>query len=103
MRRKILEMPGVPGTPIIKPLQRSAGEFPESASHSLPGLERDDIKAYRLSIDVLQVKVKPAHAYKEMPPLYPVLMKPAPDKEYLAEAHPLHDCHYLRSPAPPIR
>jgi hypothetical protein len=64
----IVEMPSIPDTPLITRLQSSAGEFPESVSHSLPGVGRDDIKAYGFAIDVLQIKTKPVHDYKEMTP-----------------------------------
>lgn len=64
----IIEIPDLPDAPIITRLQSSAGEFPESVSHSLPGVARDDIKAYGFAIDVLQIKTKPVHDYKEMTP-----------------------------------
>lgn len=64
----IIEIPALPKTPIITHLQSAAGEFPESVSHSLPGVEEDGIKAYGFSIDVMQVRIKPVHAYKEMTP-----------------------------------
>ena len=61
-------MPSTPDTPLITRLQSSAGEFPESVSHSLPGVVQNDVKAYGFAIDVLQIKTKPAHDYKEMTP-----------------------------------
>lgn len=64
----IIEIPAVPDTPLMTRLQSSAGEFPESVSHSLPGVAGDDIKAYGFAIDVLQIKTKPVHDYKEMTP-----------------------------------
>jgi hypothetical protein len=64
----IIEIPSLPEEPVITRLQSSAGEFPESISHSLPGVEQDDIKAYGYAIDVLQIKTQPVHAYKEMTP-----------------------------------
>jgi len=64
----IIEMPAVPDAPVITRLQSSAGEFPESVSHSLPGVAQEDIKAYGFAIDVLQIKTKPVHDYKEMTP-----------------------------------
>ena len=64
----IIEMPAVPDAPVITRLQSSAGEFPESVSHSLPGVAQEDIKAYGFAIDVLQIKTQPAHDYKEMTP-----------------------------------
>ena len=64
----IIEMPSTPDTPLITRLQSSAGEFPESVSHSLPGVVQNDVKAYGFAIDVLQIKTKPAHDYKEMTP-----------------------------------
>jgi hypothetical protein len=64
----IIEIPEWPAAPIITRLQSSVGEFPESVSHSLPGVDQDGIKAYGFSLDVLQIKIKPAHDYKEMTP-----------------------------------
>lgn len=64
----IIEIPDLPDAPIITRLQSSAGEFPESVSHSLPGVAREGIKAYGFSIDVLQIKTQPVHDYKEMTP-----------------------------------
>ena len=64
----IIEMPSMPDTPLITHLQSSAGEFPESTSHSLPSVVPDDVKAYGFAIDVLQIKTKPVHDYKEMTP-----------------------------------
>jgi hypothetical protein len=64
----IIEIPSLPEEPVITRLQSSAGEFPESISHSLPGVAQDGIKAYGFAIDVLQLKTQPVHAYKEMTP-----------------------------------
>lgn len=64
----IIEMPSLPEEPVITRLQSSAGEFPESISHSLPGEEREDFNAYGFAIDVLQIKTQPMHDYKEMTP-----------------------------------
>jgi hypothetical protein len=64
----IIEMPGIPDSPVITRLQSSDGEFPESISHTLPGVAQDAIKAYGFAIDVLQIKTQPVHDYKEMTP-----------------------------------
>ena len=64
----ILEFPEPPDKPIVTRLQSSAGEFPESVSHSLPGVDRENIKAYGFAIDVEQIKIKPVHDYTEMTP-----------------------------------
>lgn len=64
----IIEMPGIPDSPVITRLQSSNGEFPESISHTLPGVAQEAIKAYGFAIDVLQIKTKPVHQYKEMTP-----------------------------------
>lgn len=64
----ILEFPEIPENPVITRLQSSAGEFPESVSHSLPGIDRDDIQVYGFSLDVKQIRIKPVHAYTEMTP-----------------------------------
>ena len=64
----IIEIPALPKTPIMTRLQSAAGQFPESVSHTLPGVDREDIKAYAFAIDVMQIKIKPTHDYKEMTP-----------------------------------
>jgi hypothetical protein len=64
----IIEMPAVPHAPVITRLQSSAGEFPESVSHSLPGAAQADTKAYGFAVDVLQIRNQPDHDYKEMTP-----------------------------------
>jgi hypothetical protein len=64
----ILEFPDLPQEPVITRLQSSAGEFPESVSHSLPGVAGEDIKAYGFALDVEQIRIKPVHAYTEMTP-----------------------------------
>ena len=64
----IIEIPDVPEAPMMTRLQSSAGQFPESISHSLPGVEEEAAKAYGFSIDIMQVKIKPTHDYKEMTP-----------------------------------
>jgi hypothetical protein len=64
----IIEIPALPKTPIMTRLQSAAGQFPESVSHTLPGVDREDIKAYAFAIDVMQLKIKPTHDYKEMTP-----------------------------------
>jgi len=64
----IIEMPTLPEEPVMTRLQSSAGEFPESISHSLPGEEREGFKAYGFAIDVMQIKTQPVHDYKEMTP-----------------------------------
>ena len=64
----IIEIPSLPDSPVMTRLQSAAGEFPESVSHTLPGVDREDIKAYAFAIDVMQIKVKPTHDYKEMTP-----------------------------------
>ena len=64
----IIEIPSLPDSPVMTRLQSAAGEFPESVSHTLPGVDREDIKAYAFAIDVMQIKVKPTHEYKEMSP-----------------------------------
>ena len=64
----IIEIPTLPKTPIMTRLQSAAGQFPESVSHTLPGVDREDIKAYAFAIDVMQIKIKPTHDYKEMTP-----------------------------------
>jgi len=64
----IVEIPSLPDEPVITRLQSSAGEFPESISHSLPGEEREGFNAYGFAIDVMQIKTQPTHRYKEMTP-----------------------------------
>jgi hypothetical protein len=64
----IIEMPTLPEEPVMTRLQSSAGEFPESISHSLPGEERERFKAYGFAIDEMQIKTQPVHDYKEMTP-----------------------------------
>jgi hypothetical protein len=64
----ILEFPEPPDKPVITRLQSSAGEFPESVSHSLPGGDGEGIKAYGFSLDVEQIRIKPVHDYTEMTP-----------------------------------
>ena len=64
----VVEIPAMPEKPFITTFQSSAGEFPESISYSLPGLENTDIQAYGFAIDVKQFRQKPVHAYKETTP-----------------------------------
>ncbi|MGD9329789.1 MAG: hypothetical protein PVJ53_00685 [Desulfobacterales bacterium] len=64
----IVEIPAVSANPIMTRLQSSAGEFPESVSHSLPGVKQEGVKAYGFAIDVMQIRTQPTHSYKEMTP-----------------------------------
>ena len=64
----IIQIPELPQAPIITRLQSSAGEFPESVSHSLPGVEQDGIEAYGFAVDLKQIETQPVDDYKEMTP-----------------------------------
>lgn len=64
----IVEIPTLPANPIMTRLQSSTGEFPESVSHSLPGVKQESVKAYGFAIDVMQIRTQPTHSYKEMTP-----------------------------------
>ena len=48
----IVEFPHVPAKAIITKIQSSAGEFPESITHSLPGVISPGINIYGLRPDV---------------------------------------------------
>lgn len=48
----ILRIPKIPATPIITWLQSSDGEFPQSSSHTLPGVENGNVDAFGLASDV---------------------------------------------------
>jgi hypothetical protein len=49
---EILKIAKIPETPIITRLQSSAGEFPASTSHSLPGVFGEEVEAFGLAPDV---------------------------------------------------
>lgn len=49
---EILRIATIPKTPIITRLQSSAGEFPASISHSLPGVFGEDVEAFGFAPDV---------------------------------------------------
>jgi len=49
---EILRIPKIPATPIITRLQFSDGEFPASISHSLPGIDGDDVEVFGFAPDV---------------------------------------------------
>jgi hypothetical protein len=48
----ILKFTQLPKTPVITRLQSSAGEFPASISHSLPGVMGRDVDAFGFAPDV---------------------------------------------------
>jgi hypothetical protein len=64
----IIELPELPMVPVITRLQSSAGEFPESISHSLPGGGVTGAQAYGLAADLAVINRQPDHTYKEMTP-----------------------------------
>ncbi len=49
---EILKIAQIPDTPVITRLQSSAGEFPDSVSHSLPGVQDDALEAFGYAPDV---------------------------------------------------
>lgn len=49
---EILRVPNIPEEPMITRLQSSAGEFPPSVSHSLPGVFGKDVDAFGFAPDV---------------------------------------------------
>ena len=49
---EILQIPNVPDQPIITRLQSSNGDFPESVSHSLPGVYGEDVQAFGYAPEV---------------------------------------------------
>jgi hypothetical protein len=65
----IIELTDLPKAPILTRLQSSAGEFPESISHSLPGDKVPGAQAYGLAADLAVIDRQPDHTYKEMTPL----------------------------------
>ena len=64
----IIELPEPPAAPVMTRLQSSAGEFPESISHSLPGNKLPGAQAYALAADLAVINRQPDHTYKEMTP-----------------------------------
>jgi hypothetical protein len=48
----IIEFHHVPRKAIVSRIQSSAGEFPESITHSLPGIANPNIRVYGLEADV---------------------------------------------------
>ena len=48
----IIEFQHVPGKAIVTRIQSSAGEFPESITHSLPGAVIPGINTYGLEVDI---------------------------------------------------
>jgi hypothetical protein len=64
----IIELSELIATPVITRLQSSAGEFPESISHSLPGENVTGAQAYGLPADLAVINHQPDHTYKEMMP-----------------------------------
>jgi len=48
----IIEFHHVPGKAIVSRVQSSAGEFPKSITHSLPGIANPGIRVYGLEADV---------------------------------------------------
>ena len=55
----IIEFTHVPGKAIVTRIQSSAGEFPESISHSLPGVANSGINTYGLKADVRATENEP--------------------------------------------
>jgi hypothetical protein len=49
---EILRIKQIPQTPVVTRLQFSAGEFPASISHSLPGVVDKDVDAFGFTPDV---------------------------------------------------
>ncbi len=54
----------VPDEPIVTRLQSSAGEFPESISHSLPAVVKDGIEAFGLPSNVDRNEQQPEDDYQ---------------------------------------
>ena len=49
---EVLKINQIPQTPMVTRLQFSAGEFPASISHSLPGVNNMDVDAFGFAPDV---------------------------------------------------